>query len=182
VETVIIVVNEQCLKKVVFCVQLDVAYAMEYLHALRPAIIHRDLKSHNVLRAFNGVMKVCDFGLVTTKTAQAGTPAYMAPGKLLFMVDCSRMVTELYSCAELIDGRSFNKSVDVYAFGILLWEILARQVPFYMVELYDLYDRVKAGDRPRLSSAACSRQCSNLISDCWYEIELFLSSVAVLLD
>ena len=57
----------------------DIASAMEYLHALKPAIIHRDLKSHNVLRASNGSLKVCDFGLVKIKNTTAGTPAYMAP-------------------------------------------------------------------------------------------------------
>lgn len=57
--------------------------------------------------------------------------------------------------------------MDVYAFGVLLWEILARQIPFYMVDLYDLYDRVRAGDRPRIASAACSRQCSQLITAAW---------------
>jgi serine/threonine protein kinase len=54
---------------------------MEYLHAQHPIIIHRDLKSHNVLRAYDGSLKICDFGLVRVKNAQAGTPAYMAPGK-----------------------------------------------------------------------------------------------------
>ena len=55
---------------------------MEYLHSLRPAIVHRDLKSQNVLRAMDGSMKVCDFGLVSVRTAQAGTPPYMAPGRI----------------------------------------------------------------------------------------------------
>lgn len=53
---------------------------MEYLHSISPAIIHRDLKSHNILRAENGAYKVCDFGLVKVKHTTAGTPAYMAPG------------------------------------------------------------------------------------------------------
>lgn len=56
---------------------------MEYLHSLRPAIVHRDLKSQNVLRAFDGSMKLCDFGLVSTRVAQAGTPPYMAPGTVI---------------------------------------------------------------------------------------------------
>ena len=57
----------------------DIASAMEYLHAQVPSIIHRDLKSHNVLRASNGSLKICDFGLVMIKSTTAGTPAYMAP-------------------------------------------------------------------------------------------------------
>lgn len=57
----------------------DIASAMEYLHAQIPTIIHRDLKSHNVLRASNGSLKICDFGLVMVKNTTAGTPAYMAP-------------------------------------------------------------------------------------------------------
>lgn len=57
---------------------------MEYLHSLSPPIIHRDLKTHNVLRDYNGSYKICDFGLVCNKTVAAGTPAYMAPGKIHF--------------------------------------------------------------------------------------------------
>lgn len=60
--------------------KIDVASAMEYLHAISPAIIHRDLKSHNILQASNGAFKVCDFGLVKVRHTTAGTPAYMAPG------------------------------------------------------------------------------------------------------
>jgi hypothetical protein len=37
---------------------------MEYLHSLSPSIIHRDLKSLNILKATNGSLKICDFGLV----------------------------------------------------------------------------------------------------------------------
>lgn len=56
---------------------------MEYLHHQEPAIIHRDLKSLNVLKAFDGSMKLCDFGLVNTKSATAGTPQYMSPGNTI---------------------------------------------------------------------------------------------------
>ena len=61
-----------------FYFQIDIGSAMEYLHAQKPSIVHRDLKSHNVLRAYDGGLKVCDFGLVKAKSSQAGTPAYMA--------------------------------------------------------------------------------------------------------
>jgi serine/threonine protein kinase len=66
-------------KKECVIMATDIASAMEYLHAQIPTIIHRDLKSHNVLRASNGSLKICDFGLVMIKNTTAGTPAYMAP-------------------------------------------------------------------------------------------------------
>merc|ERR1719245_815911 len=63
---------------------LDIADAMAYLH---PTVVHRDLKSQNVLLDSNTRAKVCDFGIakfknktfLTTVNSQAGTPAYMAP-------------------------------------------------------------------------------------------------------
>ena len=55
------------------------ADAMVYLHALSPAIIHRDLKTHNVLLTRDMKVKLCDFGLVTCSVTAAGTPAYMPP-------------------------------------------------------------------------------------------------------
>ena len=52
---------------------------MEYLHAQTPPIVHRDLKSHNLLIDAKWRVKLCDFGLVTTKYVTAGTPQYLAP-------------------------------------------------------------------------------------------------------
>lgn len=127
-------------------IKLDVASAMEYLHSLVPAIIHRDLKTLNVLIAPNGAAKICDFGLVKNPNIAAGTPAYMAP--------------------ELFQNKSYNKSVDVYSFGIMFWEMLCEQVPFYMVEIADIRDRVLAGSRPRIPASIPSR-CARLITDCW---------------
>ena len=53
---------------------------------------------------------MCDFGLVDVREATAGTPNYMAP--------------------ELLLAKPFSKSVDVYAFGILLNEAFTREVPW----------------------------------------------------
>ncbi|CAL5219257.1 g1053 [Coccomyxa viridis] len=100
-------------------VALDVADALRYLHHHSyPQILHRDLKSSNVLLSGNGRAKVCDFGIakfkdrtfVSTKHASAGTPAYMAP--------------------EMFEGKRISEKIDVFSFGILLWEMLTGQLPW----------------------------------------------------
>jgi serine/threonine protein kinase len=127
---------------------VDVGSALEYLHSVKPAaIIHRDIKSHNILRATDGTMKLCDFGLVKVRSTQAGTPAYMAP--------------------ELLENKTFNKSVDVYAFGILLCEMFTAEIPFYGVEPFAIRERVIGGDRPSCPSYAMPGRCVRLIQQCW---------------
>lgn len=93
----------------------QVAQAFEFLHASN--IVHRDLKSYNILLDESLNAKVCDFGLARFKadlnrgTQQfAGTPTYMAP--------------------ELFSKKSYDEKVDVFAYGTLLWELVAREVPF----------------------------------------------------
>lgn len=126
---------------------VDVGSAMEYLHSLKPSIIHRDLKSHNVLRAMDGKLKVCDFGLVSVKHTQAGTPAYMAP--------------------ELLENKHFNKSVDVYAFGVLLNELFTGEVPFFGIDLMTIRERCISGERPHMPSYGIPPKVQCLIVQCW---------------
>lgn len=132
------------------CVRIatDVACAMEYLHSLKPTIIHRDLKSHNILRDYQGSYKICDFGLVMCKNAQSGTPAYMPP--------------------ELLLNKPFNRSVDVYMFGIVLNELLTREIPFAQLDLNEVRRRIISGERPALPShCGASTRLGGLIMRCW---------------
>lgn len=126
---------------------IDIAQAMEYLHSLKPAVIHRDLKALNVLRSSDGVLKLCDFGLVSNKISAAGTPGYMAP--------------------ELFQNKPFNKSVDVYAFGVLFWEILSQERPWARANMTELKDKVLAGERPYIPAHTSMRRCFDLIQRCW---------------
>ncbi|CAI0410675.1 unnamed protein product [Linum tenue] len=95
----------------------DVAKGMNYLHQLRPPIVHRDLKSPNLLVDSTYTVKVCDFGLsrpkantyLSSKTA-AGTPEWMAP--------------------EVLRNEQSNEKSDVYSFGVVLWELATLQQPW----------------------------------------------------
>jgi len=127
----------------------EVASGMSYLHTRTPPLVHRDLKSANVLQSRDGHLKVCDFGLVRTKNGGAGTPSYMAP--------------------ELLTGKPFNASVDVYAFGVLLCEIFTGDVPFTGYDYADLRRKVPLGERPDLPRYDTPDEIRALIKACWQD-------------
>jgi eukaryotic-like serine/threonine-protein kinase len=87
---------------------LQVARALEYIHSQK--IVHRDIKPENVHVTTAGVIKLMDFGIAKTEGLAMtragyvlGTPYYMAP--------------------EQVTGQNVSEQVDVYAFGILLFEL-----------------------------------------------------------
>jgi serine/threonine-protein kinase len=95
-------------------IALDIARALEYTHSKK--IIHRDIKPDNVHIDRSGKVKLMDFGIAKaedlhlTRTGFAvGTPYYMSP--------------------EQVRGEPATESMDIYAFGILLFELLTGQKP-----------------------------------------------------
>ncbi|GMH84723.1 hypothetical protein TrST_g13221 [Triparma strigata] len=127
----------------------QIARGMEYLHyGLKPPLVHRDIKSHNVLVKDGGsTLKICDFGLVGTSTVTAGTPNYMAP--------------------ELFQSQPFSKAVDVYAFSIMCAEIFTQQLPFRGYDVEDIRKVVVEGERPELPSIDVPERVRDIIVRGW---------------
>lgn len=116
-------------------------------------VIHRDLKSKNVVIVGDDyTLKLCDFGAsrYLTQTAtmtMVGTFPWMAP--------------------ELIQGKKSNDLCDVYSFGVLLWEMLTREVPFKGMEGFQVaWMVVEKRQRPVLPEKA-PEEIKELISTCW---------------
>ncbi len=96
-----------------------VAEGLAYCHD--QGVVHRDLKPENILIAVTGQPVIMDFGLALTKGSQrvtyanlsstAGTPEYMAP--------------------EQVEGNRGDPRTDLYALGVMLYELLAGQPPFH---------------------------------------------------
>ncbi|XP_058075315.1 serine/threonine-protein kinase STY13 [Magnolia sinica] len=141
---------------------LDIARAMECLHA--NGIIHRDLKPDNLLLTANHkTLKLADFGLAREEsvtemmTAETGTYRWMAP--------------ELYSTVTLRHGekKHYNNKVDVYSFGIVLWELLTNRMPFEgMSNLQAAYAAAFKQIRPSLPEDM-PRDLMYIIQSCWVE-------------
>ena len=96
----------------------DVATAMHYVHEARGRngqplnIVHRDLSPHNILLSTSGLVKVIDFGVARASTATHRTQAGFVKGKYPYM------------SPEQITGQDIDRRVDVYALGLVLYELL----------------------------------------------------------
>ncbi|KAG1689780.1 hypothetical protein DVH05_001985 [Phytophthora capsici] len=103
-------------KKEKISIAIDIAEALAYMHSRSPKIIHRDLKSRNVLLNSSMVAKLSDFGLSRnrtyeeTLTAGVGTVRWTAP--------------------EVMLGDNYSEQADVYSFGVVLSELDTREIPF----------------------------------------------------
>ena len=138
----------------------DIAAGMRYLY--KSGVEHRDLKTKNVLLdSQRRRCKVTDFGLsksedLNTMATQAtmggggakGTPAYMAP--------------------ELLSENIFTEKGDVYAYAIVIWEVLTGEVPWTGLGYPQIITQVLVkGSRPPLPSDGAAEDLVALMGRCW---------------
>jgi serine/threonine protein kinase len=145
-------------------IALQIARALEFIHSHQ--IIHRDIKPENVHINSSGTIKLMDFGIAKTRELSftrtgftMGTPYYMAP--------------------EQVVGRQVTPLVDVYAFGLLLFELLTGSKPVTGESVEQIFYRIlnepvdlgplRAGGIPesisRLIDACCAKKPEARIQD-----------------
>jgi serine/threonine-protein kinase len=108
-------------------IALQIARALEYVHGRR--IIHRDIKPENIHLDANGKIKLMDFGIAKSEGVSLtrvgftlGTPYYMAP--------------------EQVMGQQITHLVDIYAFGALLFELLAGVKPIAAETVEKIFQQI----------------------------------------
>lgn len=130
----------------------DVAEGLVYLHS--KGIIHRDMKTLNVLLDDHFRAKICDFGMVRTRSAQQpmtgliGTAHWMAPEVLM-------------------STPTYDDKVDVYSFGIIFWELLTGKVPYGEMTTANIaIFVVEQGLRPEIPENTPPK-IRDLLTRCW---------------
>ncbi|XP_054715640.1 mitogen-activated protein kinase kinase kinase 20-like [Uloborus diversus] len=131
----------------------EIAAGMHYLHVEAPVkVIHRDLKSKNVVISADYVCKICDFGASrfidsTTKMSVAGTLPWMAP--------------------EVIQCLPVSESCDVWSYGVVLWELLTHEVPFKGIEGFQVAWAVVEKEERLTIPKCCPPRFADLMTACW---------------
>ncbi|DAZ97480.1 TPA: hypothetical protein N0F65_009963 [Lagenidium giganteum] len=138
-----------------FRIAREIAMGMNYLHLC--SIMHRDLKSGNVLLDAHGTVKISDFGLScvlemgysSDLTAETGTYRWMAP--------------------EVIRHEPYSNKADVYSFGVVLWEMIAKDQPFRgLTPIQAAFAVARQQMRPALPRHT-PLKIGELVEHCWHQ-------------
>ncbi|XP_072995715.1 serine/threonine-protein kinase 52-like isoform X2 [Typha latifolia] len=138
--------------KVVVQLALDLARGLNYLHSKK--IVHRDVKTENMLLDKARTVKIADFGVARVEaqnpndmTGETGTLGYMAP--------------------EVLNGNPYNRKCDVYSFGICLWEIYCCDMPYPDLSFSEVTSAVvRQNLRPDIPRC-CPSSLANVMKRCW---------------
>lgn len=131
--------------ELVTLVAADLAAALAYAHAGdedRPAVIHRDVSPSNVLLSRNGEVKLTDFGIARVVGGSLRTASGVIKGKIPYMPP------------EYIDGGHFDPCGDLFALGVLMFELLHGYRPFDGDSEIETLRRIASGDRKPFTAAA----------------------------
>ncbi|CAK7328081.1 unnamed protein product [Dovyalis caffra] len=152
--------------KVVMQLALDLARGLSYLHSKK--IVHRDVKTENMLLDKTRTVKIADFGVARLEasnpndmTGETGTLGYMAPEvQNLEGIQASAFAT-------VLNGNPYNRKCDVYSFGICLWEIYCCDMPYPDLSFSEVTSAVvRQNLRPEIPRC-CPSSLVNVMKRCW---------------
>jgi aurora kinase len=109
---------------------VDLVSSLYYLHNMTPPIIHRDIKPENLLLGNNGHLKLTDFG---GSNYLEGKVRYTTAG------------TQLYHSPEMLLKKGYDTRVDIWAIGVLIFELLVGRPPFVSDGQHSIEDNIVHG-------------------------------------
>ena len=134
---------------------LEICLGMHYLHCRK--IMHRDLKSLNILLDSDFHAKITDFGLSKTKELTSTNSSYNVLGSIPW-------TAPEYMTIKRKNDR--NEKGDVFAFGVIVWEVVTLQTPWEGEEREDVREIVLEGNRLEIPEKT-PPQLKKIMQQCW---------------
>jgi len=141
----------------------DLANALNYIHERaipKCMCIHRDLKPDNIVFTHTGKLKIIDFGLACVVDVSSGgsDETYQMSGET---------GTFRYMAPEVVQCNPYNEKVDVYSYGVILWEMMTKKKAYKNLTLHQFHEVVvKNGKRPTLPKH-WPVEFTCIIEECW---------------
>jgi serine/threonine protein kinase len=155
---------------------IDIAEGMNFLHAQNPPLIHRDLKSNNILRDREGRWMIADFGLtrpaVGTRINNTSAFGKQAQQRVIPAQHTKTKMTRgqgtvNYMAPEVLNEQ-YGAKADVYSFAIVMWELTTCRTPWKGKDHIIL--AVNKGERPVVTDAELEHappRFVRLMKRCW---------------
>ena len=144
-----------------FNIAIDIAKGLSYLH--HEKILHRDIKSLNVLLGENYKAKLTDFGLSKVKT-ETRFHSMATKNKKESVGTLGWMAPELFARKPV-----FTQKSDIYSLAMTFWELASKKIPFEDAASQDLIPKwVSEGEREEIPKD-CPSSIASLIESCWHK-------------
>lgn len=149
---------------------IGIAHGLQYLHTSTPPMIHRDLKSPNIVVDETWHAKIADFGtlrfseIIYNKDSGAFRERLGSTQAMTGLVGTTR-----WMAPEVIVGEKiYNEKIDIYSLGIILWELIDGKLPFAEIRWNHTIEKViLQGKRPVIPAESCPPRWKVLITMCW---------------
>ncbi|RLN15267.1 hypothetical protein BBO99_00003950 [Phytophthora kernoviae] len=155
---------------------LGISHGIQYLHNANPPMIHRDLKSPNVLVDDSWHAKIADFGtlrfseIVSSAAQLQSSQTKVRSSAKIPVVEMTGLVgTTRWMAPEVMRGEHiYTSKVDIYSLALILWELIEGKLPFENTRWnHEVEDFVLKGVRPNICSDLCPLRWKLLIVTCW---------------
>ncbi|KAG6967827.1 hypothetical protein JG688_00006110 [Phytophthora aleatoria] len=155
---------------------LGISHGIQYLHNANPPMIHRDLKSPNVLVDDSWHAKIADFGtlrfseIVSSAAQLQSSQIKPRSSAKIPVVEMTGLVgTTRWMAPEVMRGeRIYTSKVDIYSLALILWELIEGKLPFENTRWnHEVEDFVLKGVRPNIRADLCPLRWKLLIVTCW---------------
>src|SRR3989338_8148425 len=149
-------------------VGFELAQALQYLHSLQPPLVHLDIKTLNVLLVSNmpdpltrsPILKLADFG---------SAREYL-PSALSSLCSCNNINMAARWASPEVSNELFHPKSDVWGWGLVIWELFSREIPFEILDVTMSEDSIKAaimqGSRPTIPPHVPD-SLVRLLQSCW---------------